>query len=149
MVPVTTLLAVAATWWGGLAPGVAEQNCPDGVRYNVRTEQQMELKGTRYVAESRLGSCVISFKAGALASYTPEDDCLLVLHEYGHAAIGRAAGGPHADANGHAPSGLMAEWIDWEHPPGICFGLRQARHARRRLEPPPLRFLDQRVIVKA
>lgn len=129
MITVTTLLATAATFWAGVAPTAAQQNCPDGVRYNVKSGTAMINQGEQISAEAILKSCVITFRAGRLASYSAEDACMLVIHEYGHAAIGRAAGGPGADEYGHSAAGIMSP-TSATKPPGICYQLerKQRRH---------------------
>jgi hypothetical protein len=120
MVSVTALLAAAATFWAGAAPGVADRTCPDGVRYNVKQPHEMVNKARGVGAEALIGGCVITFKAGRLRTYTTADACALVIHEYGHAAIGL----------NHEPHGVMdAESIGLT-PPGICHSLK-AKQSKR------------------
>lgn len=88
MVPIATLLATASTFWAAAAPGTAEQNCPNGVQYNVKTLSAMgNHANPNAVAEAHLGSCVITFRSGWRKFRTDRGACRTVLHEYGHAAL--------------------------------------------------------------
>jgi hypothetical protein len=116
MASVTALLTAAATFWTGAAPGIAEQNCPDGVRYNVKPVTQMINQHRGVKAEAREGGCVITFRAGALRSMSSESAYRLVVHEYGHAAINL----------GHEESGIMAPLMeDWLIPVPSQFKTRR------------------------
>ena len=114
MVSVTVLLATAATFWGSAAPGVAQTQCPDGVRYNVKTAAAMVNQARGVTAEAQLGSCVITFRAGRLRTYNPVDACGIVIHEYGHAAL----------KLGHTVGGIMDAESVGKRPPGICMQFR-------------------------
>lgn len=110
MVPAAVLIATAATWWAGVAPG-AVNHCPNGVAYNVKPAAGMVNQGAGVMAEAPEGGCVITFRAGVLASISPRSACALVIHEYGHAAMGL----PHYATGIMGPSSS-----DWGIP-GICY----------------------------
>lgn len=121
MITVAALIVTAATFWSAAAPGVAQQTCPDGVRFNVKPAAALVNQGPYVAAESQLGSCVITFRAGWLRQLTVAEKCKLVIHEYGHAALRLE----------HSPGGIMSPY-DWEwRTPGICYALvRQGSSAR-------------------
>lgn len=114
MVTVAALLVTAATFWSPAAPGIAQQNCPDGVRYNVRPATQLAnyAKVHGVIAEAVPDSCVITFRAGWRRDTTDRQACRIVLHEYGHAALGLD----------HDAGGVMVPSEDPDATtPGICF----------------------------
>jgi hypothetical protein len=114
MVSVTVLLATATVFWGGAAPGVAEQNCPDGVRYNVKPLAEMLNSDVHdAAAEAPFGGCVITFRAGWREELPDRIACEIVLHEYGHAALKLR----------HTEGGIMDEFTR-DEPPGICMQYR-------------------------
>jgi hypothetical protein len=113
---VTALIAAAATYWAAMAPGIADQNCPDGVRYNVKPLHAMVNNQPGVMAEAREGGCVITYRTGVLKNMHPRAAYRLTVHEYGHAAIGL----------GHEESGIMAPFMeDWRLPVPAQFKTRR------------------------
>lgn len=112
MVPVASLLVSAALFWGGAAPFGVDEACPGGVRYNVRPLAQMELRALEskrfsLLAEARLRSCVITFRAGWRRGISDREAWMVAAHEIGHAVYGL----------GHAERGIMAEDVLTVRPP--------------------------------
>jgi hypothetical protein len=110
MTSLVTLMKVAGVFWTAAAPGVADAQCPAGVRTAVVPQTQMQnsvVKGVQ--AEAALGSCVITFRAGWRRDLTDRQACGVVLHEYGHAALSLE----------HSPGGIMSSYMP-QRLPGAC-----------------------------
>jgi hypothetical protein len=111
VISAATLIATAHIFWATAAPGVADQNCPDGVRYNVKSVAAMMDQRATVDAEAQKGSCVVTFRAGWRSRITDRTACMLVIHEVGHAALRLE----------HAKSGIMTDGLlDPKRAPSVC-----------------------------
>jgi hypothetical protein len=110
MTSLVTLMKVAVVFWTAAAPGVAQTQCPTGVRTAVAPQTQMQNSAVKGVqAEAALGSCAITFRAGWRRDLTDRQACGVVLHEYGHAALSLE----------HSAGGIMSTYMP-QQLPGAC-----------------------------